>query len=247
MRRPRTPPALENLNRMQTEFAGHRFPCRLKTTGDRGAHLRGGAAPPTDIDDPEIRRKCLAGIDLSSQRLGRLARTLLDDVSGSRVDPVPMTFETTPIDVAALASRALAQVAPTNDFQYIPWSLRRRTGRQASGRMRTDSRMCWRTCSTTRSSSRRPPPRLPCGSTSGGQRAGGGIARSGLRDPTRRASSRVRSLLSGSNRAWTASADGSDLGLYIAKGVHRDDGRADLGPESSPGAGGTDSPWSRSR
>jgi signal transduction histidine kinase len=106
--------ALENLNRMQTEFvatASH----ELKTPVTAVRTYAEALLRP-DIDDPEIRRKCLAGIDLSSQRLGRLARTLLD-VSRIESGSVPMTFEQ--VDVAALASRALAQVAPTDDHPVV--------------------------------------------------------------------------------------------------------------------------------
>jgi signal transduction histidine kinase len=96
--------ALQELNRLQAEFvatASHEL--RTPVTAIRTyaeALLR-----PQILDD-ESRRECLEGIDRASDRLARLARTLLDV---SRIDRGQVPVQLGPVDVAAVARAAVAQ------------------------------------------------------------------------------------------------------------------------------------------
>jgi len=106
--------ALETLNRMQSEFvatASH----ELKTPVTALRTYAEALLRP-DIEDPEIRRKCLEGIDLSSKRLAQLARKLLDV---SRIDSGHVPMSLAAVDPVSIARRALAQIAPTDDHSVV--------------------------------------------------------------------------------------------------------------------------------
>jgi signal transduction histidine kinase len=92
--------ALQDLNRLQAEFvatASHEL--RTPVTAIR---TYAEALLRQDIADPQTRRECLEGIDRASERLVRLARSLLDvsriDRPGAR-DPEPV-----PVDQAIEAA-----------------------------------------------------------------------------------------------------------------------------------------------
>jgi len=106
--------ALETLNRMQTEFvatASH----ELKTPVTALRTYAEALLRP-DIEDAEVRRKCLEGIDMSSRRLAQLTRKLLDV---SRIDSGHAPMSLAAVDPASVARRALAQTAPANDHSVV--------------------------------------------------------------------------------------------------------------------------------
>ena len=102
--------ALQSLNRLQTEFvatASHEL--RTPVTAIR---TYAEALLRPDIVDEDIRRECLQGIDHSSQRLARLARSLLDV---SRIDSGEIAINFAWVDVLATVHAAVAQAAPQDD------------------------------------------------------------------------------------------------------------------------------------
>jgi signal transduction histidine kinase len=99
--------ALEALNQLQTEFvatASHEL--RTPVAAIR-AYAEALLRP--DIQDPDLRQSCLEGIDRSSQRLARLARTLLD---ASRIQSGKVCIHAAPIDIDATVQAAILQAAP---------------------------------------------------------------------------------------------------------------------------------------
>ncbi len=106
--------ALEALNRLQAEFvatASHelRTPvAAIRTYAE--ALLR------PDIQDAELRRSCLDGIDRSSRRLARLAQTLLD---ASRIQSGQIAVHPAPTDVAAAIGAAILQAAPEDRRRIV--------------------------------------------------------------------------------------------------------------------------------
>ena len=106
--------ALEALNRLQVEFvatASHEL--RTPVTAIR---TYAEALLRPDIEDEEIRRECLEGIDHSSSRLAQLARALLDV---SRIDSDRIRVNLGPVDAAAMIQAAIAQTDPRADYDIV--------------------------------------------------------------------------------------------------------------------------------
>jgi signal transduction histidine kinase len=96
--------ALRDLNRLQAEFvatASHEL--RTPVTAIR---TYAEALMRPDIADPEIERECLEGIDRASDRLVRLAKSLLDV---SRIDRGQVPVVLGPVDAVATINDAAAQ------------------------------------------------------------------------------------------------------------------------------------------
>jgi signal transduction histidine kinase len=97
--------ALEQLNHLQAEFvatASHEL--RTPVTAIR---TYAEALMRPDISDEATRRDCLAGIDRASDRLARLARTLLDV---ARVDQGQVPVQLAAVDVATVVHAAVGQL-----------------------------------------------------------------------------------------------------------------------------------------
>ncbi|MGD9891824.1 MAG: ATP-binding protein [Dehalococcoidia bacterium] len=96
--------ALRDLNRLQAEFvatASHEL--RTPVTAIR---TYAEALMRPDITDVEIERECLEGIDRASNRLARLAKSLLDV---SRIDRGQVPVVLGPVDAIAAIKEAAAQ------------------------------------------------------------------------------------------------------------------------------------------
>jgi signal transduction histidine kinase len=99
--------ALRDLNRLQTEFvatASHEL--RTPVTAIR---TYAEALMRPEIDDPAIQRECLEGIDRATDRLTRLAKSLLDV---SRIDRGQVPVVLGPVDARAAIDGAAAQADP---------------------------------------------------------------------------------------------------------------------------------------
>ncbi len=106
--------ALRDLNRLQAEFvatASHEL--RTPVTAIR---TYAEALMRPDISDPEIERECLEGIDRASDRLVRLAKSLLDV---SRIDRGQVPVILGPVDAAAAIKEAVAQADPGGNGDAI--------------------------------------------------------------------------------------------------------------------------------
>jgi signal transduction histidine kinase len=106
--------ALRDLNRLQAEFvatASHEL--RTPVTAIR---TYAEALMRPDIDDPEIKHECLEGIDRASDRLVRLARSLLDV---SRIDRGQVPVALGAVDAAAAIRAAVAQADPRGSGEAV--------------------------------------------------------------------------------------------------------------------------------
>lgn len=106
--------ALRDLNRLQAEFvatASHEL--RTPVTAIR---TYAEALMRPDISDPEIEQECLEGIDRASDRLVRLAKSLLDV---SRIDRGQVPVILGPVDTVAAIKEAVAQADPGGNGDAI--------------------------------------------------------------------------------------------------------------------------------
>ncbi|MGH2585574.1 MAG: sensor histidine kinase, partial [Dehalococcoidia bacterium] len=106
--------ALRDLNRLQSEFvatASHEL--RTPVTAIR---TYAEALMRPDMPDEVTRRECLEGIDRASDRLARLARTLLDV---SRIDRGQVPVAIGPVDAGTAIRAAAAQADPRTNGHSV--------------------------------------------------------------------------------------------------------------------------------